>query len=64
MNKAKVWGPFRLFYGTTRWNEKTIGFGGGRGYDGSRNEWYWFIAITLWAVYANVGIKAGRCRKT
>ena len=28
--KEKVWGPFRLYYGRTRWNEKIVAVGVGK----------------------------------
>ena len=55
----KSLGPFRLVYGRTRWNEKTVAVGGGKGYLSARQEWYWFIGLVLWAVYVNIGIKKG-----
>lgn len=61
--KIKVWGPFRITYGRTRWNEKTICFGGGKGYIAARHEWFYFIGVVLWAVFVNVGIKKGWYRK-
>lgn len=57
--KTKTWGPFRLDYGRTRWNEKTVALGVGKRYDSARREWRWFIGLNLWAVYVNIGIKKG-----
>lgn len=57
--KERVWGPFRLYYGRTRWNEKTVALGIGKGYVATRQEWYYFIGLCLWAVYINAGIKKG-----
>lgn len=36
--KTKTRGPFRLDYGRTRWNEKTVALGVGKGYDSARRE--------------------------
>lgn len=43
--KTKLLGPFRLSYGQTRWNEKTVCFGGGKAYDRIRQEWFYFIGL-------------------
>lgn len=57
--KTKAWGPFRLDYGRTHWNQKTVAVGVGKKYGNERQEWGWFIGFCFWAVYVNIGIKKG-----
>ncbi len=60
--KTKHLGPFRLSYGRTRWNEKTVCFGGGKAYDMIRQEWFYFIGLNLYAVFINFGVKKRKKR--
>ena len=59
----KIFGPFRFTCGHTKWNEKTVCFGFGKGYDTNMQEWYYFIGLCLYFVYANVGIRKGWWRQ-
>ena len=61
--KERAWGPFRLTYGRTRQNEKTVAVGIGKVYSVRRFEWRYFIGFVFWAVYVNIGIKKGWWKK-
>lgn len=61
--KKKAWGPFRIMYGRTRWNEKTVAVGIGKKYSPQEQEWQYFIGVVFWAAYVNIGIKKGWWKK-
>lgn len=54
----KEFGPFRFWVGTTSWREKTVAIGFGKGFYSKYQEWVYFVAVNLYFVYINFGIKA------
>lgn len=54
----KEFGPFRVWCGSTSWREKTVAIGFGKCFYSRDQELVYFVAVCLYFVYFNFGIKA------